>query len=428
MEAAALAKGEQLKILAVTVLTSIAPRDLAEMGIGLPSRSSSLHARAAGRGRGLRRRHRVGSRGRAAARRARRAQPLIVTPGIRPADGARQRRPAPRRHADAARSAPAPTTSSSAGRFATRPIRIAPRRQSKTRSPASLDERPAGGTASAGSRARTPLAPHARVRHGAARGDGASCTSPRPGSLSPHAVRRRAARVRRSRARRRARRLVRGARRCFAGRSACRSRTRRSCRRARTRSAARWRGSFATTSSCARPSSAGSSRTDLAARLGAWLEDGGNAARVSRDLGAALDVGAARGAAAASCAARSARSLRAAFDDVPVNRAVATVLEVLTTGERADLIIDQLVAVRPQRAREEPRDDSRADPRAEPVVAAEVRRPGDLRQARRRARGAARRDRRRPEASGARRDQGAPRRAAARDGRRSRRSRPRAAR
>ena len=35
--------------------------------------------------------------------------------------------------------------------------------------------------------------------------------------------------------------------------------------------------------------------------------------------------------------------MRAAFDDVPVNRAVATVLEVLTTGERADLIIDQLV-------------------------------------------------------------------------------------
>ena len=35
--------------------------------------------------------------------------------------------------------------------------------------------------------------------------------------------------------------------------------------------------------------------------------------------------------------------MRAAFDDVPVNRAVATVLEVLTTGERADHIIDQLV-------------------------------------------------------------------------------------
>jgi uncharacterized membrane-anchored protein YjiN (DUF445 family) len=37
-------------------------------------------------------------------------------------------------------------------------------------------------------------------------------------------------------------------------------------------------------------------------------------------------------------------TLRATFDEVPVNRAVGTVLEVLTTGERANLIIDQLVA------------------------------------------------------------------------------------
>jgi uncharacterized membrane-anchored protein YjiN (DUF445 family) len=84
-------------------------------------------------------------------------------------------------------------------------------------------------------------------------------------------------------------------------------------------------------------------RTDLAARLGAWLEDGRNSARVSRDLGGALawalreeDGGELRGALGST--------VRAAFDDVPVNRAVATVLEVLTTGERADHIIDQLVA------------------------------------------------------------------------------------
>ena len=85
-------------------------------------------------------------------------------------------------------------------------------------------------------------------------------------------------------------------------------------------------------------------RANLAARLAAWLEDGGNAARVSRDLGQALgwalrddgDGGELRGALGAT--------LRSAFDDVPVNRAVATLLEVLTTGERADLIIDQLVA------------------------------------------------------------------------------------
>jgi uncharacterized membrane-anchored protein YjiN (DUF445 family) len=85
------------------------------------------------------------------------------------------------------------------------------------------------------------------------------------------------------------------------------------------------------------------SRTDLAARLGSWLEDAGNAARVSRDLGLALawalnedGGGELRGALGGA--------LRSAFDEVPVNRAVATVLEVLTTGERADLIIDQLVA------------------------------------------------------------------------------------
>jgi uncharacterized membrane-anchored protein YjiN (DUF445 family) len=85
------------------------------------------------------------------------------------------------------------------------------------------------------------------------------------------------------------------------------------------------------------------SRTNLAARLGTWLEDGGNAARVSRDLGQSLawaleenGGGELRGALGGT--------LRAAFDDVPVNRAVSTVLEVLTSGSRADLIIDQLVA------------------------------------------------------------------------------------
>ncbi|HVJ29478.1 MAG TPA: DUF445 domain-containing protein [Gammaproteobacteria bacterium] len=85
-------------------------------------------------------------------------------------------------------------------------------------------------------------------------------------------------------------------------------------------------------------------RANLAARLAAWLDEGGNAARVSRDLGLALawalrddgDGGELRGALGAT--------LRSSFDDVPVNRAVATLLEVLATGERADLIIDQLVA------------------------------------------------------------------------------------
>lgn len=85
-------------------------------------------------------------------------------------------------------------------------------------------------------------------------------------------------------------------------------------------------------------------RANLAARLAAWLEESGNATRVSRDVGLALawalrddgDGGELRGALGAT--------LRSAFEDVPVNRAVATLLEVLTTGERANLIIDQLVA------------------------------------------------------------------------------------
>lgn len=88
MEAAAGAKGDHLKILVVTVLTSIAPRDLAEMGIGLGVEELAL----------LRARQAVaaGCDGVIASgleaetlRRALGAAPLVVTPGIRPADGAR---------------------------------------------------------------------------------------------------------------------------------------------------------------------------------------------------------------------------------------------------------------------------------------------------------------------------------------------------
>jgi uncharacterized membrane-anchored protein YjiN (DUF445 family) len=85
------------------------------------------------------------------------------------------------------------------------------------------------------------------------------------------------------------------------------------------------------------------SRTDLAARLGAWLEDSGNAARVSRDVGGALAWALREDGSGGELRGALGVSLRSAFDDVPVNRAVATVLEVLTTGERANLIIDQLV-------------------------------------------------------------------------------------
>jgi orotidine-5'-phosphate decarboxylase len=87
MEAAAGAKGADLKILVVTVLTSIAPRDLAEMGIGLGVEELAL----------LRAKQAVtaGCDGVIASglevqalRQALGKKPLVVTPGIRPANSA----------------------------------------------------------------------------------------------------------------------------------------------------------------------------------------------------------------------------------------------------------------------------------------------------------------------------------------------------
>jgi uncharacterized membrane-anchored protein YjiN (DUF445 family) len=85
-------------------------------------------------------------------------------------------------------------------------------------------------------------------------------------------------------------------------------------------------------------------RANLAGRLAGWLEEGNNAARVSRDLGLALAWALREDGSGGELRGALGDTLRAAFEDVPVSRAVATVLEVLTTGERADLIIDQLVA------------------------------------------------------------------------------------
>jgi orotidine-5'-phosphate decarboxylase len=87
VEAAAQAKGGELKVLAVTVLTSVAPADLRAMGIGIPLEELVL----------LRARQAVAAgcdgviaSGLEAAplRAALGAQALIVTPGIRPAAGA----------------------------------------------------------------------------------------------------------------------------------------------------------------------------------------------------------------------------------------------------------------------------------------------------------------------------------------------------
>jgi uncharacterized membrane-anchored protein YjiN (DUF445 family) len=83
-------------------------------------------------------------------------------------------------------------------------------------------------------------------------------------------------------------------------------------------------------------------RTNLGARLGAWLAQEGNAARVTQDLAAALawllragdgnDLRAALGG-----------SLRGAFDSVPVSAGLAALLEVLLAGPHAQTLIDKLV-------------------------------------------------------------------------------------
>ncbi len=87
-EAAAQGKGDQLEILAVTVLTSVAPSDLAEMGIALTVEELAL--------RRARQAVAAGCDGviasgleAAALRAALGAEALIVTPGIRPAGSAR---------------------------------------------------------------------------------------------------------------------------------------------------------------------------------------------------------------------------------------------------------------------------------------------------------------------------------------------------
>ena len=85
VEAAAAAKGERLKILAVTVLTSVAPADLKDMGVEVPL-DAFVEQRA-------KRAVAVGADGVIASgleagrlRAALGPKPLIVTPGIRPAD------------------------------------------------------------------------------------------------------------------------------------------------------------------------------------------------------------------------------------------------------------------------------------------------------------------------------------------------------
>ena len=85
MEAAAAEKGE-VKILAVTVLTSLDRGDLDDLGFQVRRRRPGAVARAPRARRGLRRRDLLGARGAAAEARARRPRLLVVTPGIRPVE------------------------------------------------------------------------------------------------------------------------------------------------------------------------------------------------------------------------------------------------------------------------------------------------------------------------------------------------------
>ena len=102
-------------------------------------------------------------------------------------------------------------------------------------------------------------------------------------------------------------------------------------------------------------------RTDLAARLGAWLDTEGNAARVTRDASAALDW-ALRAGDGGDLRSALGGSLRAAFDEVPVSAAISTLLEVLTSGRARAGHHRPARAVRPGPGRESACRDSRADP------------------------------------------------------------------
>jgi uncharacterized membrane-anchored protein YjiN (DUF445 family) len=83
-------------------------------------------------------------------------------------------------------------------------------------------------------------------------------------------------------------------------------------------------------------------RTDLAARLGAWLSHEGNAARVTRDLGAALGW-LLRAGDGESLRSAFGGSLRNAFNAVPVSAGVAALLDVLLSGAHAQPLIDKIV-------------------------------------------------------------------------------------
>jgi uncharacterized membrane-anchored protein YjiN (DUF445 family) len=83
-------------------------------------------------------------------------------------------------------------------------------------------------------------------------------------------------------------------------------------------------------------------RTDLAARLGAWLSQPANAEHVTRDLGAAVGW-LLRAGDGDSLRTALGGSLRSAFDAVPVSAGIAALLDVLLSGAHAQTLIDKIV-------------------------------------------------------------------------------------
>ncbi|HEU4619613.1 MAG TPA: DUF445 domain-containing protein [Gammaproteobacteria bacterium] len=82
---------------------------------------------------------------------------------------------------------------------------------------------------------------------------------------------------------------------------------------------------------------------DLAAKLGAWLERESNARMLSRDAGTALDW-LMRSVDSAELRRGLAAGFREALAQVPVDAALATMIDVLIAGNHTQLLVDQLVA------------------------------------------------------------------------------------
>ena len=83
-------------------------------------------------------------------------------------------------------------------------------------------------------------------------------------------------------------------------------------------------------------------RVDLAERLGQWLERDANARQLGRDLTVMLDW-LMRAVDSAELRDSLNRGLENALDKAPVNRTLATMIDVLVSGNHAEALIDQLV-------------------------------------------------------------------------------------